>query len=401
MSLFHPNTNGIREFKEKGLFLMAWRLTLTFSLLFSVLTISFLFYRADVALSYAVIAAISVACFIYVSKTQNPKPIFWILAVAGSILAHTTLYLLPEALPYSNFLWIIAGIVFVYVALGKQAGWLYVIINTAGIVAYLFLGLERHLESLGEFTAMAKLNIIIEMTAALIIVAYLMNQYQIYQTYARLQVTKLNLHLEQQNEAIIAHNKENITLVKEVHHRVKNNLQIIISLLRMQRSEIKSKEYQRYFDDMINRVMTMSMIHQRLYQEKEVTSIDVKEYLSELCNEVISVGSEQDKVNITVTTEIRYVDLKTIVPLGLLINELVSNSVKHAFSTDDDPWIKINIKYKNHGLLMTYSDSGEWNEEEKSSGFGTELIQILSEQLDGSYDREGTTYTFQLNPFEE
>jgi two-component sensor histidine kinase len=266
---------------------------------------------------------------------------------------------------------------------------------------YIANGLENHLNTIGDLNSGMIVIAILEILFAFGLVIYIMNQYQIYQSYARLQVTKLNLHLEQQNEAVVAKNKENVTLVKEIHHRVKNNLQIIISLLRMQRSEIKSKENKQYFDDMINRIMTMSMIHQRLYQEKEMTRINLKEYLTELCDEVTSLGSQNENIKINVRTEVKLVDLKTIVPLGLLINELVSNSSKHAFDSEGSHSIDIEIIETTDGFNLKYGDSGEWKDNFEPTGFGIELIDVLTEQLNGTNKRSGTTYQFELHPFED
>ena len=239
------------------------------------------------------------------------------------------------------------------------------------------------------------------MILGFLILAYLVNQYVIFQTHSRLQLKKLNFNLEQQNQTVINRNRENITLIKEVHHRVKNNLQIIISLLRMQRSEIASEENQEQFTIAINRVMTMSLIHQKLYQEKEPSRINITDYIDDLVSELLSVSNKQVKLSMNSKEE--FAGLKTIVPFGLLVNELISNSLKHAFPNRENPEITIEIKKKSdYELTFIYADNGNWVEpKEGSSSFGLELIDVLTEQLDGSYTREGSRYAFDINTMDD
>ena len=396
MLMFKPNTDNIKNFRDKGLFLMAWRFSLAFSILFTILAISFSFYSPMNSMSYVPIAVISIGSLFHLKKTYNPVPTFWVLALAGTVVSQATLYVFPKLLPYSNFTWIIAGVVFTYVALGRKPGIYFLILNIIGFIIYFFVGLDNHLEQIQPLNLTGKINVALEIVASMAVVGYLMNQYQVYQTYTRLQLRKLNLHLEQQNDAIITKNKENITLVKEVHHRVKNNLQIIISLLRMQRSQVKSAANKKHFDDMINRVMTMSMIHQRLYQEKEVSRINIQEYLQELAIEIQSLSDGAKNVKFNITSSVEFVDLKTIVPLGLLINELISNSVKHAFKNEGDNSVNICIE---DGFKLTYKDNGTWIEKGKmTDSYGIELIDVLTEQLNGEYTRENSEYIFKLNP---
>ena len=125
-------------------------------------------------------------------------------------------------------------------------------------------------------------------------------------------VDKINGTLKQKN-------KENLTLVKEIHHRVKNNLQIIISLLRLQKGELKSLEAKEHFTEAINRIMVMSLIHKKLYQQEELASISIKSYLEDLSSDIISITSLGKPVEVVINSNIETIGLKTIVPLGLLI----------------------------------------------------------------------------------
>ena len=228
--------------------------------------------------------------------------------------------------------------------------------------------------------------------------------------FNRLQVTKKQkVLIEEQkkivddiNETLKQKNKENLTLVKEIHHRVKNNLQIIISLLRLQKGELKSEEAKEHFTEAINRIMVMSLIHKKLYQQEELASISIQSYLQDLSADIISLTSLGKPVKVVIHSNIKTIGLKTIVPLGLLTNELIINSLKHAFENKKEGTINITIN-KNGGsdFLLTYADNGEWVQpKEEHPSFGIELIEILTSQLEGTQTRtsneEGTTYLFSL-----
>lgn len=271
------------------------------------------------------------------------------------------------------------------------------IVNVLGISWFTLFNLNTHIGIVEVQSLTSRIINTVEIISVFLVLGYLVNQYVLFQDYSQLQLKKLNLNLEQQNEAVLNRNKENDTLIKEVHHRVKNNLQIIISLLRMQRSEIKSEESQEQFTIAINRILTMSLIHQKLYQEKEPSRVNIADYINDLSHELLSVANRQ--VSLEIDSEDEYAGLKMIVPFGLLVNELISNSLKHAYSDNESAVIRIQIKPKNeHEIYFSYEDNGQWIEpiEEEVGSFGLELIDVLTEQLDGIYKRKGSRYSFEI-----
>lgn len=194
-------------------------------------------------------------------------------------------------------------------------------------------------------------------------------------------------------------NTEKTALLQEIHHRVKNNLQVIISLLRIQSSELQSEEAKISFEDAIARIMTMSLIHQKMYEKESLSEIDLPDYLSTLFNDVVAANNRGLSITVKQDIRIPFIGPKTIVPIGLIVNELVSNSMKHAFDKNIGT-IKLMMEKKdNNTFNLTYCDDGSWKENQNNS-FGLQLIEVFTEQLDGSFERfsdeNGTTYTFLL-----
>ncbi|MNE46093.1 putative sensor histidine kinase pdtaS [compost metagenome] len=212
--------------------------------------------------------------------------------------------------------------------------------------------------------------------------------------------------VKEQNTQILLQNEEKTMLVREVHHRVKKNLQIVVSLLRMQSQEVDNPEFRTLFQESINRIMAMSLIHQKLYQNDNLSQIRIGDYLDELIHEIMNLSFREKAVEYEIKTEVGKIGLKTLIPVGLLVNELVSNSLKHAFNDTPDAEIQIEIQREgeNH-LRITYFDNGVWKPHVGNSSFGLVLIDTLIEQLEGTKEvlkeTKGTTYIIVVQNLEE
>ena len=203
--------------------------------------------------------------------------------------------------------------------------------------------------------------------------------------------------------------REKEVLLKEIHHRVKNNMQIISSLLRLQSSSIKNSKMQEIFKISQDRIKSMALIHEKLYQSKDLARIDFSEYIKSLTDNLLS--AYRSKIN---PTDIKlemveiYVDINKAIPLGLIINELVSNSLKHAFSDwnvgskGSKPKGKISLGFYSDGngqLSLVVSDNGKGLpldlDLENIDSLGLQLVNDLVRQLDGSIElkrKNGTTF---------
>lgn len=206
-----------------------------------------------------------------------------------------------------------------------------------------------------------------------------------------------NKNMQSQIEASL---KEKDVLLKEIHHRVKNNLQIIISLLNLQSGYIKDEYTLKAVQDGQNRVRSMALVHEKFYQAEELTQIDFGEYVSKLCQYLYqSYGDKTDRVNLKVSGDHLGLDMDTAMPCGLLVNEIVSNSYKYAFPGKRTGTIEIKLNHSNKKATILMTDDGIGLPEnfnlESSESLGMQLIQALTSQLDGELKvshEKGTTF---------
>lgn len=192
-----------------------------------------------------------------------------------------------------------------------------------------------------------------------------------------------------QNEVRITQSlKEKEILLKEVHHRVKNNMQIISSILNLQSSYISDGKILNLLRESQNRIKTMAYIHESLYQNKTFSSINFNDYLTQLINNIIhSYSVSPDKMKLIVNCEKTILNLDTSIPLGLIINELVTNSIKHAFPDTSKGTISISLRTQNKFVFLTVEDNGSGISSEisteKSGTLGLQLVYTLVDQIDG------------------
>lgn len=395
--LFNPNTSFFNNYFDKGLYLLAWRISIVFILIFIITTYFYSFSGFNAFFPSLLVCFVGLFCLLFLHFTKKTKVVFWIYAVSGTLLAHYAMNTVMNLTHYVDFLWIMVCIYIAFVGLGRKIGVGFIIFN-ALLVGYFFMfTLNTHIEALQPRTTFELIGELLELFFAFFVVSYLTYQYLLFQSYSKKELEKAYTELENQNELITIRNNENILLVKEVHHRVKNNLQIITSLLRLQKNTLNSDVAQK-FDEAINRIMTMALIHSKLYQSDDLSKVNIESYINDLINEILSSLSSNENIATNIYSNYNSIGLKTIVPLGLLINELLSNSFKHAFENNEKGEITIEISTKNEiDFTFKYRDSGTWKENQSSKfNFGMELIETLTSQMDGSFIRKDSSYEFNL-----
>jgi len=198
-------------------------------------------------------------------------------------------------------------------------------------------------------------------------------------------------------------------LIKEIHHRVKNNLQIISSLLNLQAGAIKDKEAREKYRESVGRVKSMAHIHEMLYQTKNLSNIKADEYLNELVNYIGSTYNvgKKIKVKLSIDPDLKRIDMNRAVPCGLLINELLSNAFKYAFKNKKNGSIHVDfklLKKQSHKFQLSVKDDGiglpgKVNIDSPDT-LGLQLVQTLAEQLDGTLKvnhKKGTEFIIQFS----
>ncbi len=392
MSFFSPNTDFIENHNEKGKYVLTWRLSFILIILFSIASI--LTFQVDFysSILYLISLAICVFCFVYLNIQQKVKPIFWIFTVSASLVVTFSMQTLIGTLHYPDFIWAICTIVFAYIGLGKKVGIYFLFFHLISITFFFTYTINLHLSSIRIIPIGQQISVMFEMFTAFFALSYLINQYLVFQSYTEKELLEANKELNMKNDAITV-------LMKEIHHRVKNNLQLVVSLLRMQRNEIASEEIKSHFTEAINRVMSISIIHQKLYQQEDLKNFNFESYIEELILEIKSMNEVSDKIEINMTIDVHSLGLKTLVPFGLLLNELLTNSFKHAFENCDKKQIDINIDQCSvEKICLYYEDSGMWkeNEDAKDKGFGLELVDLLTSQLEGTQEKIASKYKFKF-----
>jgi len=195
------------------------------------------------------------------------------------------------------------------------------------------------------------------------------------------------------------------SLLKEVHHRIKNNINIISSLLSFQSQTISEPSAIKALEDANSRVQSMGILYDKLYSSADFSELSINVYLSPLIDEILSNFSNSNKVNVEKNIESFMMDAKRLQPLGIIISELITNIMKYAFkrrksglitvsAINNDGYNAIIIKNNGNGMPKAISF-------ENSTGFGLQLVQALTNQLDGSLRIERENGTKVIIEFEK
>lgn len=393
------NTNWL-EFHEKMKFRLVLHLLYFFAGLMMLVTIVNLSNAHFSATPNFFAVGMCVVGLVVMYLTKNYRlvgaicSILTFLIVSGAFLwLHATHYLTP--------MWMIVNILFTFFVLGRIWGISILLAHFAVLFYYLVFLHERNIVAVDSFSANDVMTFILEYSIVGFAIAYILNLYVVTTTYSRAELEEGNRLLLDQNKVISKQNSEMEVMLREIHHRVKNNLQIITSLLRLQANNTDKNEGA--YQEAIDRVTAMAIIHEKMYQSGSLSKFDLEKYLKSLVDSLLMNYSIRQKPEFVIRVALKDMKSRSIVPLALLINELLLNSLKHAFHHQDRPRVSISLTEKEEDLSnrfqLVYSDNGSWAESAVAS-FGTEIIQAMSEQLEGEYTLEttdsGTIYVFDL-----
>lgn len=236
-----------------------------------------------------------------------------------------------------------------------------------------------------------------ERTNLYVIIATLVGFLFLISAWAYFKKKKQSEVLKEKNKTIEVALKEKELLVKEVHHRVKNNFQIVSSLLELQTNDIEDKKALQLIEDGQNRLRSMAIIHQKLYQNKDGL-IDFNDYITLLVKELTSLYASDKKIEVHIDINKIFFDIDTAIPLGLIINELVTNAYKYAFKEEKEGKLNISIdKSAEDYTLKVYDNGSGLNTKlnfEKIKTTGLRLVTRLVKQIHGNirYQNGGGAY---------
>ena len=194
------------------------------------------------------------------------------------------------------------------------------------------------------------------------------------------------------NKLLAVKNAENELLLKEIHHRVKNNLEVVSSLLALQSAQLSDQNTIDAMQETQNRVNSIGIVHQKLYQGENLGAIEMKGYFLNLGENIIDTFGANHKVALDLAMDKLNVDIDMAVPLGLIVNELLTNTLKYAFKEGQKGLIKISLQKQADGLLhLEVADNGAGKSGMvKGTGFGSQLITLLTRQLNGNMREDNT-----------
>lgn len=379
-------THSINPFNEAK-FNLIWKFIYSTSILFSILIIVYIFqWHLENILSFLPALILLISCLFYLKKTKKYQPIYFIICTAGMIFPLITLITVTDVLHFGDFIWLIVAVLLSYFGLGSNIAKYFGLSSILVIIIYISFFVNINVDHLKPLTTIDQVALASEMIIAFGIIFYITYQYTLLHSISENKILAINQELENQNEQITKQNHEKELLLKEIHHRVKNNMQIISSLMNLQSKSVSDESANAVLKESQGRIKTMMLLHQRLYlSEQDFSTLNFKNYLSDLIHEIdktLNTNKNKTEVNIEIPTI--HIDIDTAIPIGLIVNELCTNAYKYALSENGKLSLKLTVKNENE-LILEIHDNGqglktEFNSESANS-FGFRLILMLIKQL--------------------
>ncbi len=204
------------------------------------------------------------------------------------------------------------------------------------------------------------------------------------------------------NRLLQKQNKEKEFLLKEIHHRVKNNLEVVSSLLSLQSAQIRDHDVLNAMAESRHRVQSMGIIHQKLYMGKNLAAVEMKDYFENLADYIVDAYGMEKRISIDIAMDACELGVDMAIPIGLIVNELLTNALKYAFPDKRNGKVKISLEKKGCVFQLEVTDNGvgmAMKKEMRDIGFGTQLVALLTQQLDGKVvlnTHQGTSVSIQF-----
>ncbi len=383
----------------QSMFETIWNIFLFLAIFFFAMVIKHFLSGNPNTLTFVGALIMSLTSLIILKRTGRYRTAGIVGTVFGSTFCIYSVLFVADHSAISDILWAVLVSLFAFYTLGSIWGGLMLVVNITAIAwRYIPFVDNQEFVMIGN---VAEENTILNVVVASLSISYLIHRITQASVIANRDFEKANIKLQNQNEIFIAQSNEKTVLLQEIHHRVKNNLQVISSLIRLQSREIEDTKAKKLFETSVNRIQAMALIHEKMYQGEDLSKINLEEYLNGLAKDIFKSYFDETKINFTIDSELEIIGNRTIVPLALIFNELITNSLKHAFIDTEEGSISIEIKLREEDCFtLDYFDSGKWKTKAKPSSFGLELIETFTEQLDGDLTRvsndEGTRFKFNL-----
>lgn len=395
-----PKRNFYDFFDEAG-YILAYRMALFLSAVLGVLGLILI---VDYGFKYSVLSFIGffvvLISFVHIRKTGKYKSFALYFNLFGAIMCLITLFGIQGQPHLIDGLWMIINILFTFMSVGKSWGVFIALVHGISLSSFYFFTFNSQIPMIHDLTNGQLFGVSINVFFCFMIVIYLSYQNITTNRFAQNNLNEAREKLQIQFDTINKQNEEMTMMLKEIHHRVKNNLQVITSLLRLQSRELENEEAISKFQETTNRVIAMSMIHEKMYQSEELSKINIEEYFNSLSRDLLNSYQVAFPIEIKIYCSIETLGMRPIVPLALIFNELLSNSLKYAFCESQEAKIDIKLqKMDQDNFVLTYQDNGTWKIPTRQDSFGMELIEALTEQLEGTMSFSDTPVTKYLFEF--
>ncbi len=385
-----PPTSSYVSYFEKYKFNLVWKIFIFISLLSIALVASNFILDSQGLITNSISLITTLTILISLKVTRKYNVAVLIVFIMGTAINQYTLLTAINVERIIDLMWIIAISIFIFYMVGYKYGLITVIINFTGVIVALFYVPKSTIIATIEnqnfgFQIENAFNII----SANVITSYFIKKIIDYSQHNENKLFEANNDLLKQRD-------EKIVMLQEIHHRVKNNLQIISSLLRLQANQTGNNTIKEEFQEAVNRVSSMALIHEKIYQTDDLSSVDIKNYLESLINDILKSYVIDTEFFFSIESNVKKFHIDTLIPLSLIFNELITNSIKHGFINQKEKEITIKIE-KQKGVKINYRDNGLGFSETSKKGFGSLLIDTFTEQLEGSFNIDhsnGVNYEF-------
>jgi len=394
MNFLLPTKTTYSNFYEQSKFNLIWNFSIALSILLTIVSISNFANHSYNIWPNIVAVLIALIALLFLYKTKKYKIVAYFATSSMLILVSTTYFTLTNILHYTTPLWMILNVLLGFFILGRKWGVFLLISHFLILFIYIYTRMTDNIQNIPVYSKSDLWNFIIEISIVAFGIYYIIIQYLKTTKHALKHEKKINEELKRNNSIILKQNKEKELMLKEIHHRVKNNLQIITSILRLQ-SHQKSPNN---FEEAILRIDSIALIHEAMYKQEFASNFDLETYFKNLSNNIISNYHFSKKIELDIRPNIHCTGCIEVVPLAILINELMTNSYKHAFDSIAKPSISISMQTNDNGTYsFDYSDNGNWKENTPPS-FGSEMIETVVDQMEGEYilkkTSKGSKYSF-------